>query len=111
MPWLEHVAAVLQVWYPGEQFGTALASVLFGDDDQAAGCPSLPAHAGQGPVQAVEQYPASTASPRTPKTSCRYRFFAANNQPPLFPFGHGLSFARFAYENLRVARPGPMIFA
>ena len=33
MPWLDKVAAVLQVWYPGEQFGTALASVLFGDED------------------------------------------------------------------------------
>jgi alpha-L-rhamnosidase len=109
MPWLEHVAAVLQVWYPGEQFGTALASVLFGDDDPGGRLPvTFPAHAGQGPVQAVEQYPGiDGVATYTEDILVGYRFFAANNQPPLFPFGHGLSFARFAYENLRVARPGP----
>ena len=40
MPWLDDVVAVLQVWYPGEQFGTALARVLSGDEDPASrGCP------------------------------------------------------------------------
>ena len=38
MPWLDDVAAVLQVWYPGEQFGTALARVLSGDEDPGGRC-------------------------------------------------------------------------
>jgi beta-glucosidase len=108
MPWLDDVAAVLQVWYPGEQFGTALASVLFGDEDPGGRLPvTFPAHAGQGPVQAVEQYPGiDGVATYTEDILVGYRFFAANNQQPSFPFGHGLSFARFGYENLRIRRTG-----
>ncbi len=109
MPWLEEVAAVLQVWYPGEQFGTALARILFGDDDPGGRLPvTFPAHPGQGPVQAVEQYPGiGGVATYTEDIGVGYRFFAANHQQPLFPFGHGLSFARFSYENLRIERSGP----
>ena len=109
MPWLDEVAAVLQVWYPGEQFGTALARVLFGDEDPGGRLPvTFPAHVGQGPVQTVEQYPGiDGVATYTEDILVGYRFFAANNQQPSFPFGHGLSFARFAYENLKVQRPGP----
>ena len=109
MPWLDEVATVLQVWYPGEQFGTALASVLFGDEDPGGRLPvTFPAHAGQGPVQTVEQYPGiDGVATYTEDILVGYRFFAANNQQPSFPFGHGLSFARFAYEDLRIRRPGP----
>jgi beta-glucosidase len=109
MPWLDQVAAVLQVWYPGEQFGTALARVLFGDDDPGGRLPvTFPAHAGQGPVQTAGQYPGvGGVATYTEDILVGYRFFAANDQQPLFPFGHGLSFARFGYENLSVSRPGP----
>jgi len=108
MPWLDAVAAVLQVWYPGEQFGTALARVLFGDEDPSGRLPvTFPAHAGQGPVQTVEQYPGiDGVAAYTEDILVGYRFFAANNQQPLFPFGHGLSFARFGYENLELRRTG-----
>jgi beta-glucosidase len=58
MPWLDEVAAVLQVWYPGEQFGTALAAVLFGDDDPAGRLPvTFPASPDQGPGATPETYP------------------------------------------------------
>jgi len=108
MPWMDKVAAVLQVWYPGEQFGTALARVLFGDDDPGGRLPvTFPAHAGQGPVQAAGQYPGiGGVATYTEDILVGYRFFAANNQQPLFPFGHGLSFARFAYSDLTLARSG-----
>jgi beta-glucosidase len=108
MPWLDEVAAVLQAWYPGEQFGAALGRVLFGDDDPGGRLPvTFPAHAGQGPVQAVEQYPGiGGVATYTEDVLVGYRFFAAHDQQPLFPFGHGLSFARFGYENLRVQRAG-----
>ena len=109
MPWLDKVEAVLQVWYPGEQFGTALASVLFGDVDPGGRLPvTFPAHAGQGPVQTVEQFPGiGGVATYTEDILVGYRFFAANNQQPLFPFGHGLSFARFGYENLELRRTRP----
>jgi beta-glucosidase len=109
MPWLDEVAAVLQVWYPGEQFGTALARVLFGDDDPGGRLPvTFPADAGQGPVQALEQYPGvGGVATYTEDILVGYRFFAANNQEPLFPFGHGLSYARFGYESLELRRTDP----
>jgi len=108
MPWLDDVAAVLQVWYPGEQFGTALARVLSGDEDPGGRLPvTFPAHAGQGPVQAIAQYPGiGGVATYSEDILVGYRFFAEHDQQPLFPFGHGLSFARFSYENLRVDRPG-----
>jgi beta-glucosidase len=108
MPWLDDVAAVLQVWYPGEQFGTALARVLSGDEDPGGRLPvTFPAHASQGPVQAIAQYPGiGGVATYTEDILVGYRFFAVHDQQPLFPFGHGLSFARFSYENLRVDRPG-----
>ena len=113
MPWLDDVAAVLQAWYPGEQFGAALARVLFGDDDPGGGLPvTFPAHAGQGPVQSAKQYPGiGGVATYTEDILVGYRFFAANDQQPLFPFGHGLSFARFGYENLRSGGRGPVRFS
>jgi beta-glucosidase len=108
MPWLDQVAAVLQVWYPGEQFGTALARVLFGDEDPGGRLPvTFPAHAGQGPVQTAGQYPGTGGvATYSEDILVGYRFFAANDQQPLFPFGHGLSFARFSYSDLTLARSG-----
>jgi beta-glucosidase len=108
MPWLDQVAAVLQVWYPGEQFGTALARVLFGDDDPGGRLPvTFPAHAGQGPVQTAGQYPGvGGVATYSEDILVGYRFFTANDQQPLFPFGHGLSFARFAYSDLTLTRSG-----
>ncbi len=109
MPWLDAVAAILQVWYPGEQFGTALARVLFGDEDPGGRLPvTFPADAGQGSVQALEQYPGvGGVATYTEDILVGYRFFAANNQQPLFPFGHGLSYAWFGYESLELRRTGP----
>lgn len=109
MPWLDTVGAVLQVWYPGERFGTALARVLFGDEDPGGRLPvTFPAEAGQGPVQAVGQYPGIDGiATYTEDILIGYRFFGARHQQPLFPFGHGLSFARFSYADLRIQRPGP----
>jgi beta-glucosidase len=108
MPWLDDVAAVLQVWYPGEQFGTALARVLSGDEDPGGRLPvTFPADAGQGPVQAIAQYPGiGGVATYTEDIGVGYRFYAGHDQQPLFPFGHGLSFARFSYEKLRAGRPG-----
>ena len=89
MPWLDGVAAVLQVWYPGEQFGTALARVLFGDDDPGGRLPvTFPAHPGQGPVQAVEQYPGiGGVATYTEDILVGYRFFAAMTSSHCFLSG------------------------
>jgi beta-glucosidase len=85
----EHVPAILQLWYPGEEGGTALADVLFGDYNPA----------GRLPVtfyKSVDQLPPFEDYNMQGRT---YRYFEGE---PLFPFGYGLSYTNFKYQNLSV---------
>ncbi|HUB76629.1 MAG TPA: glycoside hydrolase family 3 C-terminal domain-containing protein, partial [Solirubrobacteraceae bacterium] len=96
MPWLDEVAAVLQVWYPGEQYGSALAAVLFGDADPGGRLPlTFPAGDDQGPAAQANprRYPgvARTVAYEE-ETLVGHRWFEVTAQEPLFPFGHGLSY-------------------
>lgn len=87
----ENVPAILQTWYAGEEGGTALADVLFGDSNPA----------GRLPVtfyKSVEQLPPFEDYRMAGRT---YRYFAGE---PLYPFGYGLSYTRFAYGKLSVPK-------
>jgi beta-glucosidase len=87
----EHAAAVLAIWYPGEEGGTALADVLAGDYNPA----------GRLPVtfyESVAQLPPFENYSMTGRT---YRYFS---NTPLYPFGYGLSYTSFAYGPARVDR-------
>jgi beta-glucosidase len=87
-----HVPAVMQAWYPGEEGGTAIADVLFGDYNPA----------GRLPVtfyKSAEQLPPFESYAMEGRT---YRFFKGQ---PLYPFGHGLSYTRFIYSGLKVSSP------
>jgi len=87
----DNVAAIIQLWYPGEEGGAALADVLFGDYNPA----------GRLPVtfyKSVTQLPAFEEYGMAGRT---YRYFSGD---PLFPFGYGLSYARFAYSKLDVPK-------
>lgn len=85
-----HVAAILEAWYPGEEGGTAIADVLFGDVNPAGRLPvTFPRSADDLPP--FEDY---RMQGRT------YRYF---NGEVLYPFGYGLSYTTFAYRNLRVS--------
>jgi beta-glucosidase len=88
----EHVAAIMQAWYPGEEGGTAIAGTLFGDYNPA----------GRLPVtfyKSVDQLPSFDNYQMDGRT---YRFFKGE---PLYPFGHGLSYTRFKYSDLTVSSP------
>ncbi|HKA17827.1 MAG TPA: glycoside hydrolase family 3 C-terminal domain-containing protein [Blastocatellia bacterium] len=85
----DQVPAIVQLWYPGEEGGTALADVLFGDYNPS----------GRLPVtfyKSVDQLPAFEDYRMAGRT---YRYFGGE---PLFPFGYGLSYTRFAYGRLRI---------
>jgi beta-glucosidase len=87
----ENIPAIIQIWYPGEEGGTALADALFGDYNPA----------GRLPVtfyQSVEQLPPFEDYSMEGRT---YRYFKGE---PLFSFGYGLSYTRFAYSNLTIAK-------
>ena len=88
----EHIPAIVQAWYPGEEGGTAIAEALFGDYNPA----------GRLPVtfyKSADQLPAFDNYQMDGRT---YRFFKGE---PLYPFGHGLSYTRFKYSALKVSAP------
>ncbi len=83
--------AVLQVWYPGQEGGHAVAAILSGDANPSGKLPvTFPGSVGKVPF---------TYRDRPSKR--RGYLFTANE--PLFPFGHGLSYTTFEYTNLAVA--------
>ena len=86
----EHVPAIVEAWYPGQAGGTAIADVLFGDYDPAGRLP-VTFYKSVSDLPPFEDY---AMKGRT------YRYFTGT---PLYPFGHGLSYTSFAYENLRTS--------
>jgi len=85
----EHAEAIVEAWYPGEEGGTAIADVLFGDYNPG----------GRLPVtfyKSVDQLPPFTDYRMEGRT---YRYL---KEEPLFPFGYGLSYTKFRYSNLKV---------
>jgi beta-glucosidase len=115
MPWLDGVAGVLETWLPGDAFGTAVAGLLYGDADPGGRLPvTFPADETQGPGTTAESYPGTMAADGALDTvhfdedlAIGYRYFDARGQTPLFPFGYGLSYARFVLEDASVnALPG-----
>jgi beta-glucosidase len=82
----EHAAAILEAWYPGEEGGTAVADVLSGAYNPAG---RLPVTFYQSVAQ-LQPYTDYNMANRT------YRYFS---EPPLFPFGFGLSYSTFSYSS------------
>ena len=105
MPWLDQVGAVVQAWLPGQQFGEAVAAVLFGDADPGGRLPvTFPATPDQGPITGPERYPGVEGDTRYGEgVMVGYRWFDEQDQQPLFPFGHGLSYGEYEYGQPRVA--------
>jgi beta-glucosidase len=83
----EHVKAILEVWYPGEEGGNAIAEALAGDFSPAGKLPLTF-------YKSVNQLPPFSDYDMSRRT---YRYFAGE---PLYPFGYGLSYANFEYSNL-----------
>lgn len=95
MPWLDDVRAVLWTWYPGQEFGNALADVLCGDADPGGRLPTTFAHRIED-TPAFTNYPGSFGQVRYGEgIHVGYRWYDARGIEPLFPFGHGLSYSTF----------------
>jgi beta-glucosidase len=106
--WLfERAGAVLATWFLGSEAGHGLADVLTGRWSPSGKLPvSWPVHVGQAPIFYAQRPTGRLADPDISYTS---RYIDAPSEP-LFLFGHGLSYARFAYRALRLSataiRPG-----
>jgi beta-glucosidase len=94
---VQHVRAILDVWYPGTQGGTAAANLLFGDVSPGGKLPfTWP--------RTVGQVPMIYAHTRSHEPENQGERYWDEESTPLFAFGHGLSYTRFAYGNLAVDR-------
>jgi beta-glucosidase len=105
MPWVDAVPAVLEAWYPGEEDGNALASVLFGDVNPAGKLPvTFPRTERQTPVSSPERWPGVNGTAHYSEgLQVGYRWYDAQGEDPLFPFGYGLSYTSFAFRHLSVS--------
>lgn len=104
MPWLGRVPAVVQAWFGGQEQGNAIARVLFGDVNPSGKLPiTFPANESRTPTSGKERFPGTDDKVAYDEgVFIGYRWFDSNGVEPLFPFGHGLSYTQFRYENLSV---------
>jgi beta-glucosidase len=100
VPWLiEQADAVLAAWFLGSEAGTAIGDVVTGRVSPSGRTPvTWPRAAGQIPIFFGERPSGRPADPKDHYTS---KYLDVPNEP-LFPFGHGLTYGRFALSNLRV---------
>jgi beta-glucosidase len=90
LPWEDgHLPAMLQAWYPGEEGGRAVAEVLFGDVNPSGHLP-------------VTFYRATADLPSFTDYSMSNRTYRYFNGQPLYAFGHGLSYTKFAFRRGRL---------
>ncbi|WP_030771030.1 glycoside hydrolase family 3 C-terminal domain-containing protein [Streptomyces sp. NRRL F-2664] len=105
MPWLSRTAAVLQMYYPGQEGAGATADVLFGDVDPGGRLTqTFPADERTTPVGAdPSRYPGVGGRQEYSEgVHVGHRWYDARGKAPLFPFGHGLSYTTWQYEKLAV---------
>ncbi len=98
LPWLKEVPAVVMSWYPGIHGGRALGDLLFGIKNFSGKLPLT------WPNRWEELPEFDPGAPNEVKMNyfLGYRYYDHKGIKPLFPFGHGLSYTNFAYNNLEV---------
>src|SRR5208283_4437098 len=86
----DHASAILEAWYPGEEGGAAVADVLSGNYNPAGRLP-------------VTFYKSVAQLPPFGSYSMSGRTYRYSIEPPLYPFGYGLSFSSFRYSEVKVS--------
>ncbi|HZZ22350.1 MAG TPA: beta-glucosidase [Roseiarcus sp.] len=127
MPWLAQTAAVLEAWYPGQKGGEAIAEILSGAANPSGRLPVTfpisedqlphpkiqgdPKAAPIGPVGRGGRYGAMFTATYDEGAAVGYKWFFERAERPLFPFGFGLSYAKFALSDLAVTVSGRTVTA
>jgi beta-glucosidase len=103
IPWAaEHVDAIVQAWFPGTEGAQALVDVLLGAVNPSGKLPmTMPRATGQVPIHYAALPTGRPANPEDRWTN-KYLDLPIG---PLYPFGHGLSYTRFEYSDLRLSAP------
>jgi len=100
LPWIDHAPAVLEAWLGGEEGPDAVARILFGQAEPSGRLPvSFPRRLEDTPAHPF--YPGGDEAEYGEGLMVGYRHFDQAAQAPLFPFGFGLSYTRFAYSDLQ----------
>ncbi len=104
--WINNVPTVLQAWYGGMEAGNTISAILFGDVIPSGKLPiTFPKQLSDSPAHVSERtYPGSKDVFYDEGVFVGYRHFDIRNIEPLFPFGHGLSYTKFTYENLQLSK-------
>jgi beta-glucosidase len=107
--WLGNVPVLMHNWYPGQEGGTALAEILFGERSPEGHLPmSLETRWEENPVH-DNYYAPPAPQGQTPHVKYAegvflgYRYYTSMDKQPLYPFGFGLSYTTFAFSDLRVS--------
>ena len=107
-PWIDNVQALVELFYPGQEGGTAAAEILFGLTNPSGKLPvTFERRWEDNP--ACKYYYDDDNDGRTPYGEglmLGYRHYDTNGVAPRFPFGFGLSYTTFDYSNLRVSSEG-----
>ena len=113
MPWLAQVKGVIEAWYPGQDDGSEIAAVLFGDVNPSGKLPvTFPVSLAQVPASTAAQWPGTGGTVQYSEgVLVGYRWYTTKHVTPLFPFGAGLSYTTFAFTHLavRTSRAGQVL--
>ena len=103
MPWLQQAPAVVEAWYGGTKGAAALAAVMFGDVNPSGRLPiTFPIKDDDLPTADKTQFPGvDRVTLYREGLRSGYRYFNGANAPqPLFPFGYGLSYSTFRFDDI-----------
>ena len=102
--WIDNVPAILHAWYPGQEGGTALAQILFGDTSPSGKLPASFERRWEDNPTLHSYYPAKGSNhvSYSEGVFVGYRGYDRSGAKPLFAFGYGLSYSTFAYSGLSV---------
>ncbi len=103
--WIDRVPAVLHTWYPGQEGGTALARIVFGQFNPSGKLPVTFEKRWEDNPVFRSYYPEPDEHRVVYKEGVflGYRHFDQSDTKPMFPFGFGLSYTTFAFSNLEVS--------
>ena len=100
--WIDSVSSVVEAWYGGMEAGKAIASVIFGDTNPSGKLTiTFPKRLSDSPAHVSKRtFPGDDKVYYDEGIFVGYRHFDARDIAPLFPFGFGLSYTTFSYDNL-----------
>ena len=105
--WVDQVPGIIEAWYPGQEGGTALAQILFGEYSPSGKLPASFERQWEDNPTFKTYYtkPGELQVDYSEGVFVGYRHYDRATVKPLFPFGYGLSYTTFSYSNLKVS-PG-----